>query len=156
MQNELPEAAPRKPDFFDGLAKAFVDEQRFGTPYSISREQAEERIAQQFRLVAADAYDRAAGVFVEYADAAVAMITLQGIAEKIRAGEDASVPFNDGGFDKMRALVRELPLTWKPAILLDVVEACYKAEKKTFKPGGASRSIARWEEQNGYAEKKET
>lgn len=55
-------------------------------------------------------------------------------------------------YEQIVALIKSLPMTWIPALLLETADAGYA--KKCFTPSGASRLLAAHEAKEGKAEKK--
>lgn len=66
-----------------------------------------------------------------------------------KQGKEQPKPDPFESYEDLVAYLREQPMTWYPALIVEMVEAAYK--KKVFLPGGASTIIAKWEEKNGRA-----
>lgn len=57
---------------------------------------------------------------------------------------------NSTHYQDAKDFIKSLPMSWRPALLLYMVECAY--EQKVFVPGGASRIVAKWEQSQDVVE----
>lgn len=62
--------------------------------------------------------------------------------------EDADKAAKTEEYEKLRAMLEDLPMTWYPDLLRAMTEAAYK--KNVFVPGGASNFVREVEKKNQY------